>query len=78
MSSKSGKPVMHSAAWRISLWATVAFACGTLLVFVFIERFVANDIQRRSDAWLSGEVETLSDVAKRLQPGAKQGLVNYV
>jgi signal transduction histidine kinase len=75
MSSKSGKPVMHSAAWRISLWATVAFACGTLLVFVFIERFVANDIQRRSDAWLSGEVETLSDVAERTPNDALYGRV---
>jgi signal transduction histidine kinase len=56
---------MHSAAWRISLWATLAFACGTLLVFVFLHRFVASDIQRRSDAWLSGEVEVLGDVAER-------------
>jgi signal transduction histidine kinase len=65
MSSKTGKPILHSAAWRISLWATLAFACGTLLVFVFLHRFVANDIQRRSDAWLSGEVEVLADVAER-------------
>ncbi len=64
MSSKTDRPVMHSAAWRISLWATLAFACGTLLVFLFLHRFVADDIQRRSDAWLSGEVETLSDVAE--------------
>src|SRR5580692_8105090 len=75
MSSKSGKPVMHSAAWRISLWATVAFACGTLLVFVFIERFVANDIQRRSDAWLSGEVEVLGDVTERTPNDALYGRV---
>jgi signal transduction histidine kinase len=66
---------MHSAAWRISLWATLAFACGTLLVFVFIERFVANDIQRRSDAWLSGEVETLGDVAERTPNDALYGRV---
>ena len=65
MSSKTAKPVMHSAAWRISLWATLAFACGTMLVFVFLHRFVADDIQRRSDAWLSGEVEVLGDVAER-------------
>jgi len=65
MSSRTDKPVMHSAAWRISLWATLAFACGTLLVFVFLHRFVASDIQRRSDAWLSGEVEVLGDVAER-------------
>src|SRR5271157_6387501 len=65
MSSKTDKPIMHSAAWRISLWATLAFACGTMLVFVFLHRFVASDIQRRSDAWLSGEVEVLGDVAER-------------
>src|ERR1700734_3067126 len=30
-----------------------------------LHRFVANDIQRRSDAWLSGEVGVLGDVAAR-------------
>ena len=70
MSSKTAKPVMHSAAWRISLWATLAFACGTLLVFVFLHQFVANDIQRRSDAWLSGEVEVLGDVAEQTPKNA--------
>jgi len=65
MSSKTVKPVIRSAAWRISLWATLAFACGTMLVFIFLHRFVAGDIQRRSDAWLSGEVEVLGDVAER-------------
>ncbi len=64
MFSRTAKPVLRSAAWRISLWATLAFACGTLLVFVFLHRFVAGDIQRRSDAWLSGEVEVLGDVAE--------------
>src|ERR1700722_638036 len=63
MSSKTANPSMRSAAWRISLWATLAFACGTLLVFVFLQSFVAEDIQRRSDAWLSGEIEVLGDVA---------------
>lgn len=63
MSSKTAKPILHSAAWRISLWATLAFACGTMLVFIFLHRFVASDIQRRSDAWLTGEVEVLGDVA---------------
>ena len=61
---------MHSAAWRISLWATLAFAAGTMLVFVFLHRFVANDIQRRSDAWLTGEVEVLADVAERTPKNA--------
>jgi signal transduction histidine kinase len=66
---------MHSAAWRISCWATIAFACGTLLVFVFIHRFVADDIRRRSDAWLSGEVEVLGDVAARTPNDALYGRV---
>jgi signal transduction histidine kinase len=65
MSSKAANPIMRSAAWRISLWASLAFALGTMLVFTMLHRFVANDIQRRSDAWLSGEVEVLADVAAR-------------
>jgi signal transduction histidine kinase len=75
MSSRTGKPVMRSAAWRISLWATLAFACGTMLVFIFLHRFVAQDIQRRSDAWLSGEVEVLGDVAERTPKDALYGRV---
>lgn len=65
MSSGTGKTILRSAAWRVSLWATLAFACGTLVIFVFLHRFVSHDIQQRSDAWLSGEVEVLRDVAGR-------------
>jgi signal transduction histidine kinase len=65
MYSETSKSRPHSAAWRISLWGTLVFACGSLLVFMFLHSFVARDIQRRSDAWLSGEVDTLSDVAGR-------------
>jgi signal transduction histidine kinase len=65
MSSKIDNKRLHSAAWRISLWATLAFAFGTSLVFAGLHQFVASDIQRRSDAWLSGEVEVLGDVAER-------------
>jgi signal transduction histidine kinase len=65
MYSKLENKRLHSAAWRISLWATLAFAFGTTIVFAGLHRFVANDIQRRSDAWLSGEVEVLGDVAER-------------
>jgi len=56
---------MRSAAWRISLWASLAFALGTMLVFFMLHRFVASDIQSRSDAWLAGEVKVLGDVAER-------------
>jgi signal transduction histidine kinase len=65
MFSATGRSIFGSAAWRISLWATLAFACGTMVVFIFLHRFVSHDIQQRSDAWLSGEVEVLGDVAGR-------------
>ena len=55
----------RSAAWRVSLLATLAFACGTLLVFLYLHHYVAGDIQRRTDAWLTGELYTLRDVAIR-------------
>lgn len=71
----AAKTLFLSAAWRISLWATLAFACGTMLVFVFLHSFVANDIQQRSDAWLSGEVEVLGDVAERTPKDAVYGRV---
>ncbi|HEV2133320.1 MAG TPA: ATP-binding protein [Terracidiphilus sp.] len=70
MSLKTGKPRMRSAAWRISLWATFAFACGTLIFFIFLQNFVASDIQQRTDAWLSGEVEVLGDVAEHTPKNA--------
>jgi len=57
------------------MWATLAFTFGTLVVFIFLDRFVANDIQRRSDAWLSGEVEVLGDVAERTPNDALYGRV---
>jgi signal transduction histidine kinase len=75
MSSKTARPRMRSAAWRISLWATLAFACGTMVVFVFLQSFVAHDTQRRSDAWLSGEVNVLGDVARRTPKDALYGRV---
>src|SRR5271167_3720836 len=75
MFSKTAKPIMRSAAWRISLWATLAFACGTMVVFIFLHQFVAGDIQRRTDAWLAGEAGVLSDVAARTPRDAIYGRV---
>jgi signal transduction histidine kinase len=65
MFSGTAKPKMTSAAWRISLWATLAFALGSMVVFIFLHRFVAGDIERRTDAWLTGEVVVLRDVAEK-------------
>jgi signal transduction histidine kinase len=64
-SKTTNNPIMQSAAWRVSLWATLAFAIGTMVVFVMLHNYFATDIQRRSDAWLAGEVEVLGDVAAR-------------
>jgi signal transduction histidine kinase len=66
MSSKTAKRPIRSAAWRISLWATLAFACGNLMAFALLDRFFSEDIRRRNDAWLSGELDTLGDVAERM------------
>lgn len=65
MSLKSSKPVVRSAAWRISVWGTLAFAFGALTVFIFLHRFVAGEFQRRSDAWLLGEIEVLRDLTEQ-------------
>ena len=65
MSLKRASAILRSEAWGISLWATLAFAIGTMFVFWMLQNFVARDIQQRSDAWLSGEVEVLGDVAGR-------------
>jgi signal transduction histidine kinase len=48
----------------------MAFALGTVLLFVFLHSFVSHEIQRRSDSWLTGEVGTLGDVAERTPKGA--------
>lgn len=69
MSSATAKRI-HSAAWRISLWGTLAFAAGTLILFLSLHQFVANDIQRRSDTWLSGEVKVFGDVEERTPKNA--------
>lgn len=60
----------HTAAWRISFWSTLAFAIGSVILFMFLQRFASHEIQRRTDAWLSGEVETLGDVAERTPKNA--------
>ena len=64
MSSRIVERQSRTAAWRISLWSGIAFAIGTAIVFLFLQSFLANDIQNRADAWLTGEVGTLADVAQ--------------
>jgi signal transduction histidine kinase len=35
-----------------------------MAVFIFLHRFVADEFQRRSDAWLLGEIQVLADLAE--------------
>lgn len=65
MYSETSSSNAHTAAWRISLWSTLAFAAGSVILFLFLQRFASQEILRRTDAWLSGEVQTLGDVAER-------------
>jgi signal transduction histidine kinase len=59
------KMLRTTAAWRISIWTTLAFALGTGLAFAIVYLFVAQTIRERSDAWLSGEAEVLAQVSAR-------------
>lgn len=57
------KAFRNTAAWRIAIWPTLAFAVGTALAFSTLYIFVARGIWDRSDAWLSGEAEVLAHVS---------------
>ena len=65
MFSKKPEPHGVSAAWRIAIWPTVAFALGSAVAFAIMFFLIARDINQRSDAWLSGEAETLADVSAK-------------
>ncbi len=51
-----------TAAWRISIWTTLAFALGTAGAFYIVYFLVAQGVRERSDTWLSGEAEVLVQV----------------
>jgi len=57
-----------TAAWRIAISTTLAFAVGTASVFLFLYVVVARGIWARSDAWLSGEVQVLAQVSVDTPP----------
>jgi signal transduction histidine kinase len=58
------KYLRSTAAWRPSIWTTLAFAIGSALAFLIVYALVAKGIRGRSDAWLIGEAEVLSQVAR--------------
>ncbi|MGA7295081.1 MAG: ATP-binding protein [Terriglobales bacterium] len=57
------KNLRTTAAWRISIWTTLAFALGTAVAFSIVYFLVARGIRERSDTWLSGEAEVLAQVS---------------
>jgi signal transduction histidine kinase len=52
-----------TAAWRISIWTTLAFALGTAVAFWIVYYLVAQGLRERSDTWLTGEAEVLAQVS---------------
>jgi signal transduction histidine kinase len=63
MFSRMPRNLRATAAWRISVWTTLAFALGTALAFSIVYFLVAQGIRERSDTWLSGEAEVLAQVS---------------
>src|SRR6202140_317151 len=57
------KNTRTTAAWRISIWTTLAFAVGTAVAFFIVYGFVAKGVREHIDAWLSGEAEVLARVS---------------
>ncbi len=63
MFSRVPKNLRTTAAWRISIWTTLAFALGTAVAFSIVYFLVAQGIRERGDTWLSGEAEVLAQVS---------------
>lgn len=57
------KALRTTAAWRICIGTTLAFALGTAMAFSVLYLFAAKGIRDRSDAWLTGELEVLAQVS---------------
>jgi signal transduction histidine kinase len=62
------KRLRTTAAWRIAVSTTLAFAVGTASAFFILYVVVARGIWARSDAWLSGEVQVLAQVSADTPP----------
>ena len=62
MFSRMRNKLTATAAWRISVWTTLAFALGTAVAFVIVYFLVAQGVRERSDTWLTGETEVLAQV----------------
>jgi len=63
MFSRLGRSFYRTAAWRVALRTTLVFAAGSAAVFLAMYFIVARTVRERSDSWLTGESETLRQVA---------------
>jgi signal transduction histidine kinase len=63
MFSRVGSSFYRTAAWRLAVASTVVFAAGSAAVFLVMYIMVARGVRERSDSWLTGESETLRQVA---------------
>ncbi len=59
-----------TAAWRLSMWTTFAFAVGSAFAFGICYYLVSLGIRERSDQWLSGEAEVLAEVSQSTPQGS--------
>jgi signal transduction histidine kinase len=63
MFSKIASTLRSTAAWRMSVKTTVAFALGSAIAFAIVYFMAAREVQQRSDAWLNGEANVLADIS---------------
>ena len=63
MFSRAADFFYRTAAWRVALRTTLVFAAGSAAVFLAMYFIVARTVRERSDSWLTGESETLRQVA---------------
>lgn len=63
MFSRISESFYRTSAWRLALRSTLVFAVGSAAVFLIMYIIVAHAVRERSDSWLIGESETLTQVA---------------
>jgi signal transduction histidine kinase len=68
MSLRIAKKLGSTAAWRLSIWSTVAFALASLVAFAVMIVLASGIMRSRTDAWLRGEVAELVELSHTSPP----------
>jgi signal transduction histidine kinase len=58
----SGPNVLHTAAWRVAFWNTLAFGAGTALVFWFLQVNIATSVVKWNEVWLTSESAAITEI----------------